>query len=298
MDLVKKNPAVDYLARLGKGSRRSQSAALETIVDIMGGGLVGASRFPWHDLTPAVIGVLRGELERRYAPATANRHLYALRGVLRSAWRQGLLSEDEYARLADFRPVPGNSVRKGRMLSMDDIAAVMGAALGQKKKKQAVRDAAIVAVAFEAGLRRMELVNLDVEDYINGTLHIVKGKGNKTREVPLSGARGHLERWLVLRGKEPGPLFVPIPYGRIERKRLNQNTIAFLFERLSKRAGVERFSPHDARRTFISTLLATGSDLAVAARLAGHSRPQTTAMYDRRPVEASASAVRAMEMPL
>jgi site-specific recombinase XerD len=51
------------------------------------------------------------------------------------------------------------------------------------------------------------------------------------------------------------------------------------------------FSPHDARRTFITTLLETGADLRTAQKLAGHSDPKTTGLYDLRDEEAGKAAV-------
>ncbi|MCD4685054.1 MAG: tyrosine-type recombinase/integrase, partial [Anaerolineae bacterium] len=46
-----------------------------------------------------------------------------------------------------------------------------------------------------------------------------------------------------------------------------------------KRAGIEHFSPHDARRTLITELLANGTPLADAQAQAGHSQGSTTLRY-------------------
>lgn len=53
------------------------------------------STFPWGRLTYESTGALRSILDERCAPATANRTLAALRGVLKEAWRLGTMDADQ-----------------------------------------------------------------------------------------------------------------------------------------------------------------------------------------------------------
>jgi integrase/recombinase XerD len=61
-------------------------------------------------------------------------------------------------------------------------------------------------------------------------------------------------------------------------------------------AGLQPFTPHDLRRTFISNMLNL-TDLATVSRLAGHEDTKTTASYDRRPIEHVIEAAALMNIP-
>jgi integrase/recombinase XerD len=79
-------------------------------------------------------------------------------------------------------------------------------------------------------------------------------------------------------------LFVAISKGgRLLPRRLSHKAATWILEERATDAGItQAFSPHDLRRTWISTLSAVGVDLATVADLAGHANIATTAKYDRR----------------
>lgn len=74
----------------------------------------------------------------------------------------------------------------------------------------------LVALMYSCGLRRSEVVNLDLSDYDPSTNElIVNGKRNKQRMAYLvNGATQAVGDWLTIRGKRAGPLFTPINTGR------------------------------------------------------------------------------------
>src|SRR5262249_46465524 len=131
-----------------------------------------------------------------------------------------------------------------------------------------------------------EAVALDLNDYDReaGSLKIRSGKGNKDRMAYLiTGADKLIEDWLSVRGAEPGSLFVRIDKGnKITTARLTDQAVMVIMRRRALSAGVDAFSPHDLRRTFISDLLDGGADISTVQQLAGHANVQTTARYDRR----------------
>jgi site-specific recombinase XerD len=148
------------------------------------------------------------------------------------------------------------------------------------------RDAALLAIMSGAGLRRSEVVALQLADWTPADrgLLIRHGKGNKDRQVYISAGRGPIvERWIALRGDTPGALLCPVnKSGVVTIRQMTAQAVLVILERLAELAGVADFSPHDLRRTYISIMLDSGADLSSIQKIAGHSRAETTARYDRR----------------
>ena len=142
------------------------------------------------------------------------------------------------------------------------------------------RDRAILELLYGSGLRRAELVTLDVADVdlAGGTAFIRDGKGKKDRVVPLTAQAvtwirnylahrpPHRSRRLFLDAKGQRPL-TPDIFGYEMRK---------LFDS----AGVdERLTLHSIRHACALHLLEGGADLISIKQLLGHASVQTTAVY-------------------
>jgi site-specific recombinase XerD len=295
------HPALVYLARLAPGSRPAMRAALDTIAALLTGGVRDHRTLAWPALRYQHTQAARAALADRYAPATANKALAALRGVLKECWRLGLVDADAYARAIDLPAVRGRALPRGRKLAGAELGALL-AACRADAPPTGPRDAALLAVLYGAGLRRAELAGLDLVDYdaASGALTVRAGKGRQDRLAYLGAdARRELAGWLQLRGARAGALFHPIARGgAIQReKRLTAPAVRYLLARRAAQAGVAACSPHDLRRSFISDLLDAGVDLSTAQRLAGHASPQTTARYDRRGEAAKRAAAERLTLP-
>lgn len=126
----------------------------------------------------------------------------------------------------------------------------------------------------------------------------VRGKGNKQRTAYIvSGTHEALCDWLNIRGKQPGPIFLPINKGgKIQNIRLTTQAVYKILNKRRREAGLKSFCPHDLRRTFVSDLLEAGADISVVSKMAGHANVQTTARYDRRPEEAKLKAAKLLHV--
>jgi site-specific recombinase XerD len=289
-----KNPAAVYLAALAPSGRKTMRQALGVVVKILlpAGDL---RSFPWASVTYGHAQAVRQVLIARYAPATCNKILAALRGVVREAWRLGLISAETHARVRDVPGVRGSRLPAGREVPMRELAKLFAACA--KAGPSGVRDAAALALLYGAGLRRTESVMLDVEA-IDGDAVRVIGKGQKERAVPLPTAAGAaLKAWLELRGAGPGPLLCPVRARTVTIRRMTSQAVMTAILRRAADGGVPHLSPHDLRRSYITGLLRAGADLSTVQRLAGHASVTTTTRYDRRGEDEKAKAVALLHVP-
>ena len=288
------HPAAVYLSSLTSGSRRTQMKALNAIARMLTDDKCDAMSVDWSKLRYQHTAAIRAVLMEKHSTATANRMLCALRRVLREAFRLGLMSADDYGHAADIKSVRGDSLLRGRVLKTSEIAAL----LNQCKNDGdliGVRDAALIAVLSGSGLRRSEMVALNLGDFEeeDGSMLVRQGKGGKSRTVYLPlGAVSALDAWLKVRGDAPGALICPVRRGdHVEIRRLTDQAVMVILRKRATRAGVAACSPHDFRRTFVTNLLSAGVDVLTVSRLAGHADPATTQKYDLRPEVAKRQAV-------
>lgn len=299
---VEQHPAAVYLASLASPrSRATMEDALQVIASLLSGGTLDLWSVNWAALRYQHTAAIRSALAERYpSAASANQRLAALRGVLKEAWRLGQLPGDEYQRAVDLTPIKGEAAPKGRHIAGEELRAMLAACVADASSA-GVRDAALLGVLYNTGMRRSELVALDLADYQpkRRALLIRKGKGNKGRAAYLSQAEGErLAAWIDVRGGWGGPLWCAISKAkRVLTRRLSDQAVLYLLQKRAEEAGVERLSPHDVRRTFIGDLLDSGVDLSTAQRMAGHADVKTTAAYDRRGEHTQRRAAELLRLP-
>lgn len=282
-----KNPVLSYLGGLdAKTSRRTMGAALDIVAEIVTGttkpivpvrgqtkpGLFAAA------MPGAFVSIrfeharrVQREAIKRFQPRTVRKVLAAMRGVLREAFRLGLITDDDYQRAIALPKVRLNrTAPRGRMLTREEIDALFAAARDERDR--------VALYVLMAGLRRDEIELLTVGDVKAGTLH-VHGKGGKERDVPLDAEMSAaLEKYAS--GRPPSASL-------IER---SGEWVYLRAKELGKKAGLAALSPHDFRRTLASRLLDRGLT-AEAKQILGHANVSTTLMYDRRGEKAAKAAM-------
>ncbi|MEV8634214.1 tyrosine-type recombinase/integrase [Streptosporangium sp. NPDC051023] len=287
-------------------SRRAMRGCLDRLAALVSGDEVssGAGQ-PWHLLRYEHTVRIRALMtERGWSPAYVNKHLVALRRVLREAWRLGQMTAEEYQRAADLPTVEHTRLPTGQHVPPEVVGAALAACDGDGSPA-GVRDAALLAVLYSTGCRRAEIAGMTLGDYDPASRSLrVRGKRDKERLAYLTAeAVGRMERWLAVRGRPAGALFCPISrYGSLRGTEtgpaaMTGQAIADVLAKRLAQAGAAPRTPHDFRRTFIGELLDAGVDLATAQALVGHSSPATTARYDRRPERRRREAVDRIPLP-
>lgn len=136
------------------------------------------------------------------------------------------------------------------------------------------RDRAVVMVLLDTGMRASELINLTVEDWVDGLLRIKKGKGKKSREVPISKpTEDVLFRYLCKRkirpeGIDGGDALICNVIGG---ERMNYYSLRSLMDRIEENSSVPNVFAHRFRHTFAITFLRNGGDIYTLKRILGHS---------------------------
>lgn len=249
------DPVKDYLEQLGEGSRRTMREALGKLAAWASEGRKGPHELSWHQLRIEETTALRARLVSDLAPATANKHLAALRGVLKQCWHRGQMSDEAYRRAIDLPPARGASVRRSPTLGPLELQR-LAQACRDAAGPAGARDEALLALLYGGNLRRSEAVALELTDYQIESGELTVGDAatrNRRRLSANADARRALERWIEIRGSEPGALFNPVNKGgRIERRRLSEQAIYIACRRRAAEAGLPPTSPEDLRRARVS----------------------------------------------
>jgi integrase/recombinase XerD len=196
------------------------------------------------------------------------------------AWcvRKGHLPADPAAALDYPRPVKTLTV----LLCAADLEAIMAGP--DVATPIGVRDRAMLEMLYSTGLRRMELVRVQIDDVdaVAGVMRIVQGKGRKDRLVPI-GRRAlawiatYLERGRPLLSAEHAQrtLFL----GQAGRP-LSRNQVTDLVRGYYDAAGItKKGACHLFRHTMATQLLENGCDIRFIQAMLGHASLNTTAHY-------------------
>ena len=143
------------------------------------------------------------------------------------------------------------------------------------------RDALIIALFYETGIRRAELINLkdaDV-DFYSHTIKVT-GKGNKQRVIPFGKQlKEQIQAYQHIRNEQI-PVRLPYLFILESGKQLYPwKVYQVVHSNLRQTSSLSKTSPHVLRHTFASTLLNNGADINAVKELLGHSNLSATEIY-------------------
>lgn len=210
---------------------------------------------------------------------TQRQRLSALQRLFAHLTKQNHIPANPAADL-DLPRKPHKQLPKG--LSRQELAAVLN--VPDIRDPLGIRDRAILETLYATAARRSELVNLDLSDLDaeGGTVHIRKGKGGKSRLVPVArNALQWLGRYLdetrprlVLDNTEQA-LFLS-GYG----ERMSADYLGNWVAKTVKAADMGKTgSCHLMRHSCATHMLENGADIRLIQQLLGHARLDTTSIY-------------------
>ena len=240
--------------------------------------------------TGALEAVLSRWAAAGLAPSTAARKLSALKQFCLFLQMEGLRKDNPAHSLRG--PKQGRGLPK--VLSHEDIAALF-AKVESDTSVKGIRLRTQLEILYAGGLRVTELVSLK----LNAAARIIhkdatpcltiRGKGNRERLVPLTGAAVRAIRdWLDVRettlpksaiAKDRAAGFLFPSSGKLGH--MTRERFAQLLKQLARDTGLDasRISPHTLRHAFATHLLERGADLRAVQTLLGHADIATTQIY-------------------
>jgi len=217
-------------------------------------------------------------LENGCKPSTWNRRRIGLRKFCQWAVQAGYLATDPSGDLKgkESEELPPRWLEKREQQRLlRQLEKEVNTVCTDQVHWQALRDQAIIGMMLYAGLREMEVVDLDVNDITlgerSGKVVIRSGKGDKRATLPLGAEVRHM--LLLLNKKKEGPLFLNRTGGR-----LSTRSIQRLVKQIGVRAGVD-LTPHDLRHSFAKRLVEGEVPVTTVQKLLRHARLETTARY-------------------
>jgi integrase/recombinase XerD len=211
------------------------------------------------------------------APSSIRRGISAIRTWYRFLMTEGVVNQDPSEQL--------ETPRKWRILpevlSAAEVERLIGAV--SLDEPLALRDRAMLELAYGAGLRVSEWIGVGVKDVLLDELVVrVFGKGGKERLVPIgrhaSGAAAMYLRELRPRlehGQGEGRLFL-----NARGRPLSRMGAWSILRKHVGRAGIEKaVTPHTLRHSFATHLLEGGADLRAVQEMLGHADISTTQIY-------------------
>ena len=163
-----------------------------------------------------------------------------------------------------------------KYLTMEQSAALLQSVSGQNQ----VRDYAILMLFLNCGIRRSELVGLNITDVYEDRIRVV-GKGNKERFVYFgTPCRKAIDAYMVERNEkiltDNKALF-----GSRNGNRISVTAVHRLVEKALKQAGLDstQYSAHKLRHTAATMMLSGGVDVKTVQEVLGHENLNTTQIY-------------------
>lgn len=217
---------------------------------------------------------------RRLAANTVRRKISALRAFYEHLSDLEIRSDNPTARVQ----LPKLPKRIPKAIAESDVSKLLATSLAGRSDFQRARDAAMLEVLYASGIRRAELVGLNLDDVdLNRRRMRVIGKGNKERLVIINRtAVDAMRRYLAVRPATSDQAF-------FLSRRKGRLSVRQLWEIFRDIAAVSKIgghaTPHSLRHSFATHLLENGADIMTIKELLGHESLASTQIYMKATID-------------
>jgi len=239
---------------------------------------------PRLEFNRSVVVRYRSYLERlSLSAATINLHLSAIRRLADESAESGWLSPELAIGIRRVKDVKRLGRKMGNWLTRSQAQELVNAA--SKTDVRGWRDGAMVGLLLGCGLRRSEVVGLNIDQLQSREGHRVivdlVGKGARLRTVPVpSWSKELIDAWLQHSGVSDGKVFRQVfKGGVIQPSGVTANVVWYAVKRCARQVGIGNLAPHDLRRTCARRCHGSGGELEQIQFLLGHASVQTTERY-------------------
>ncbi len=212
-------------------------------------------------------------LEHGIGPSSRARKLSAIKSfykyltVRTKQLQENPVADLEYPKLRKSLP---------KYLTLDQASALLQAVSGPNQ----ARDYAILMIFLNCGIRRSELVGLNLTDVYEDRLRVV-GKGNKERFVYFGNScRKAIDNYLTERSQKTLTDNKAL-FGSRNGNRISTDAVHALVKKALLKAGLDatQFSAHKLRHTAATMMLSGGVDVKTVQEVLGHENLNTTQIY-------------------
>jgi len=233
--------------------------------------------------TPETVVAYIVERAETLRPQTIKKHLAAISQAHKLAGVESPV-QSEAVRLVmqGLRRTKGTGSNPKKALRVSHLKAMVAAL---PDNQVGIRDRAILLLGFIAGMRRSELVGLDVADLVFEAEGIVvtirrskRDQEGRGRKIPVPRGKHDetcpvraVQHWLEVSGIENGPIFVRLDRAG-PRNRLSDRSVALVVKRAASRSGLDPtlFSGHSLRRGLATEAAQAGATERSIAKITGH----------------------------
>ncbi len=210
----------------------------------------------------------------KLSPTSVNRIVSAIRGFYKFLQFDRHIDKNpaadlEAQRTTAYLPNFLNRQEIEELLAVPDVSGEIG-----------LRDRTILETMYACGLRVSEVSTLQISDVeLDQGILTCKGKGNKTRKVPVGKiAIEWLRNYLVFRRKKE-PIENQNLFVSVHGKTLTRQDIFKLVKECGEKIGRDDISPHTLRHSFATHLVQNSADIRSVQQMLGHADISTTQIY-------------------